>query len=74
MLISRLLHLRRLITAETPAYGPGKHYLPTREPGPLFFSEKQRERADLLNWPEGEYQPFVNGNSKVFVDALKGHR
>ena len=42
MLTSRLFHLRCLITAETPAYGPGKHYLPTREPGPLFFSEKQK--------------------------------
>jgi hypothetical protein len=41
MLTSRLFHVRRLITAETPANGPGKHYLPTREPGPLFFSESK---------------------------------
>jgi hypothetical protein len=25
-----------------------------------------------LNWPEGAYQPFVNGNSKVYVNALEG--
>ena len=27
-----------------------------------------------LNWPEGAYRPFVNGDSKVYVDALKGTR
>lgn len=25
-----------------------------------------------FNWPEGAYRPFVNGNSKVYVDVLKG--
>jgi hypothetical protein len=24
-----------------------------------------------LNWPEGAYRPFVNGDSRVFVDVLK---
>jgi hypothetical protein len=27
-----------------------------------------------MNWPEGAYRPFVNGNSKVYVDALAGQR
>jgi hypothetical protein len=27
-----------------------------------------------LNWPEGAYRPFVNGDSKVYVNALEGTR
>jgi hypothetical protein len=27
-----------------------------------------------LNWPEGAYRPFVNGDSRVYVDALDGRR
>jgi hypothetical protein len=27
-----------------------------------------------LNWPEGAYRPFVNGDSRVYVNALEGQR
>jgi hypothetical protein len=27
-----------------------------------------------LNWPEGTYRPFVNGDRKVYVDAINGQR
>jgi hypothetical protein len=27
-----------------------------------------------LNWPEGAYRPFVNGECRVYVDALKDVR
>jgi hypothetical protein len=27
-----------------------------------------------LNWPEGAYRSFVNGGSKVYINALAGKR
>jgi hypothetical protein len=27
-----------------------------------------------LNWPEGAYRPFVNGDSRIYINALEGQR